>query len=471
VKWSTQIVTWACTLIVARLLTPADYGLFGIAMVYQGLVGVIYDLGLEDSIVRQRDLDDEQIARLGGLSALYGVGFALLTVALSGPIARFYGEPAVQWILRVLALSTVIEAIQMLPRAMLARELRFRTLALVDGVGALSLAVATLLFALAGFHYRALAFAAVTSAGVSTAVAYSVAPRRMALPRRRSGLRPAMGFGVQVVLARVAWYVYTHADFAVISRLLGKAALGAYTFGWALATLPVDRFAALVARVVPGVFAAVQNDTAALRRYWLGTTEGLAFVVLPIAGGLAVAAEDVILLALGERWRAAIMPLRLLAIYGGFRALGAMISPLLIAAGHARRNLERTLLGVAVLPALFYLGARWGTTGVAAAWIIGYPLVSLPAYRFTFRLLELRAADYFRAVWPALSATLLMALVVVGARALARDWPLALRFALDVTAGAAAYAGLVFVRHRERVDLVRGLLRGETVVTAGLPRG
>ena len=468
-KWGTQVVTWACTLVVARLLTPADYGLFGMAMVYQGLVGVIYDLGLEDSIVRQRDLDDEQIARLGGLSALYGVGFALLTVALSGPIARFYGEPAVQWILRVLALSTVIEAIQMLPRAMLARELRFRTLALIDGVAALSLAVATLLYALAGFHYRALAYAAVSSAVISTATAYVVAPRRFALPRRRSGLRPAMGFGIQVVLARIAWYVYTHADFAVISRLLGKAALGSYTFAWALATLPVDRFSALVARVVPGVFSAVQHDTAALRRYWLGTTEGLAFVVLPIAGGLAVAAEDVILLALGERWRAAIMPLRLLAIYGGFRALGAMISPVLISAGHARKNLERTLLGVAVLPVLFYLGARWGTTGVAAAWLVGYPLVMLPAYRFTFRLLELRPADYFRAIWPALGATVVMAIAVAAAQSLASDWPLALRFALEAAVGAATYAGIVLLRHRERVALVRSLLRGEAVAAPSAP--
>src|ERR671915_554922 len=109
---------------------------------------------------------------------------------------------------------------------------------------------------------------------------------------------------------------------------------------------------------------------------------------------MAIAADDLILVALGERWRGAITPLRLLAVYGAFRALGAIMPPVLIAAGHARRNLERTLLGVAVLPVLFYAGTRWGTTGVAAAWVIGYPLVSLPAYHFTFQLLGLKAADY-----------------------------------------------------------------------------
>jgi teichuronic acid exporter len=459
VKWGTQVLTWACTFVIARLLTPADYGLYGMAMVYQGLVSTIYELGLEDSIVRQRDLTRDQIASLGGLAMIYGIGFALLTLALAGPIARFYQEPAVAWILGVLAIATVIEGVQMLPRAVLARELRFRTLAWIDGLRGASLAVATLIFALAGLQYRALAYAAVASTAIATAAALTLAPQRFALPTRRSRLRVPSVFGLQVVAARVAWYVYTHADFAVISRVLGKTALGAYTFAWSLATLPVDRFASLVARVVPGVFAAVQNDMTALRRYWIGTTEGLAFVALPIAGGMAIAADDLILVALGERWRDAITPLRLLAIYGAFRALSAVMPPVLIASGHARRNLERTLLGVAVLPVLFYAGTRWGTTGVAAAWVVGYPLVSLPAYLFTFHLLGLRAGDYLRAIWPALSATLLMVLVVAAIRLGARDWPLVVRFALEVSAGAAVYLGLILTRHRERVAAFRLLLR------------
>jgi O-antigen/teichoic acid export membrane protein len=459
VKWGTLVLSWACTLIIARLLSPADYGLFGMAMVIQGFVGTIYDFGLEDTIVRQRDLTDDQVARLGGLALLYGVIFALLTVAIAEPIARFYREPAVEWLLQVLALTTIIEAVQMLPRASLARQLRFRTLAWIDGAAGLSLGLGTLLFALAGFRYQALAYSAVTSGAIAAVVAFVVAPQRLALPRRHSGLRPAMAFGIQVVLARIAWYAYTHADFAVISRVLGKAALGAYTFAWALATLPADRFAALVGNVMRGVFSAVQDDKAALRRYWLATTEGLAFVVLPVAVGIAVAADDVILVVLGDQWRGAIAPLRLLAVYGGFRALIAMIPPLLIAAGHARRNLERTLLGVAVLPALFYFGSRWGTIGVAAAWVVGYPLVSLPTYRFTFRLVGLTPRDYFRAVWPALSATLVMAAVVVAAHIAARDWALLARFAMETAAGAATYVALVLTQHRGRIDAFRTLLR------------
>src|SRR3712207_9473940 len=87
VKWGTQILSWASTLIVARLLTPADYGLFGMAMVFQAFLGSIYDLGLSAAIIQRRDLTENQLAQLGGLCVVYGVLFALLTVAVSGSIA------------------------------------------------------------------------------------------------------------------------------------------------------------------------------------------------------------------------------------------------------------------------------------------------------------------------------------------------------------------------------------------------
>ncbi|MFN2564893.1 MAG: lipopolysaccharide biosynthesis protein [Gemmatimonadaceae bacterium] len=467
VKWGTQILSWAATLVVARLLTPADYGLFGMAMVFQAFLGSIYDLGLASAIIQRRDLSEEQLARLGGLSMLYGVGFAVLTVALAGPIARFYREPAVEWILLVLAGASLIDALQIMPRAVLARDLQFRKIALIDGFSALVLTAATLGFAFAGFRYRALVYGHVVDAVLSTVLALVVAPHRFSWPRRATGIGGAMTYGWQVALSRIAAYVAANADFAVVGRVLGKAPLGAYTFGWTIATIPVDRIASLVARVIPSVFSPIQRDPAAMRRYWLGVTEGLAFVVLPAAVGLAVTADDFVRVVLGERWEPAIAPLRLLALYGGIRALTAVVSPILVATGHAKRNLQFTLLAAAVLPLLFYLGTRWGTVGVAAAWIVGFPAVSLPAFVFTLRLLQTRPGAYLRAVSPALTATAAMAVTLVAIRLLTPALPTGTRFALQVISGAVTYGAIVLAFHRPRIDAFRGLLRNARVAEAG----
>ncbi|GAC1648830.1 MAG: lipopolysaccharide biosynthesis protein [Gemmatimonadaceae bacterium] len=452
-KWLTQALSWASTLLVARLLSPADYGLFGMAMVYIGFVAPIYDLGLGAAIVQRHGVteDPEQIARLGGLSLLYGAGFSLLSIAVARPLAQFYGEPQVAWIVMLLATAFFVTSFQMLPRAVLSRDLAFRKLALLDGVAALTLTAATLALAMAGLRFRALVYGQVASALVTTAVAVRWCHPRIALPRQVSGMREAIAFGWQLSASRIAWYVYTNADFAVVGRVLGKAALGAYSFGWTIATIPVDRVSQLVTRIMPSVLAAVRDDRDALKRYFLAVTEGLALVVLPLSVGLAMTADHFILALLGERWRGAIIPLALLALYAGHRSLATLLPPVLVATGHAKSNMRLTILAALVMPAMFYLGTRWGTTGVAGAWIVGYPVVLAPVQRLALRAIDVAASEYLRALWPALSGTLAMATAVAGARLLDGTWPVLARLAFEGFVGACVYGATVWATHGTRL--------------------
>jgi PST family polysaccharide transporter len=458
-KWFTQILSWASTILVARLVTPADYGLFGMAMVYVGFLAPIYDLGLGAAIIQRRDLGRMDIARIGGLSIAYASALSLLSLVLADPIARFYGEPAVRWIVVMLTVALLVTSLQMLPRALLSRDLAFRQLAWIDGAAALSLTAATLALAVMGFGYRAFVYGEVASAVITTVMALLWYRHRLALPWPFASIADSARFGWQVALSRIGWYVYNNADFAIIGRVIGKAALGFYTVGWTIATIPVDRVSSLVTRVLPSVLSTVQDDRQALRRYVLAITEGLALIALPVSVGLALVAEDFVVVVLGERWRPAITPLRLLAFYGGYRALATIFPPLLVAIGEAKRNLQFTLLATVVLPALFLIGTRWGVVGVAMAWIIGFPLVSIPLYSFVFRRIGLRLTSYLRALWPALSGTLAMALVVIVVRILATgSLPVPLRFGAEVATGAVTYLLLIWLLHRPRIDAFRSLL-------------
>lgn len=459
-KWLTQLLSWSSTLIIARILTPADYGLVGMATVYLGFVQLINEFGLTAAVIQRRDLEEDQIARIGGLSALLGASFLMLSIALAGPVAHFFGERDVRWIITVLSLTFVTTGFQVLPRSLLTRDLEFRKIALIDGVEALVLTASTLLLALAGFRYWALVFGAVFSKVVSTLFALFTRPHRLAWPTRFRSIAGAVTFGWHLVVSRTSWYAYSNADFTTVGRILGSAALGAYTFGWTIASIPVDRITALVGGVTPGIFAAVQHDHPALRRYLLRLTEGLAFITFPASIGMALVADEFVLIVLGEKWRPAIMPLRLLALYGGYRSINALFSQIMVATGHSRRFMHFSLLSTAVMIPAFIVGSRWGTTGVAMGWIVGYPLVVFPIMFHTFRIIALPFRVYLAALWPAVSGSCAMAAAVLALRHVTPEgWPTTLAFALHTVAGAATYAAVVCFFHGHRFRAFLGLLR------------
>ena len=457
IKWLTQLVSWASTLIVARLITPTDYGLFAMAMVYAGFVQLVNELGLSLAIVQRRDLTAEQIAQLGGLAVLASVVIFVLSLGLAEPVAVFFGEPAVQGIIIALSLTFVMRGVQVVPRSLLARDLEFRRLAWLDAGEAMAWSTVTLTGAYVGLGYWALVWGTVVSGFAVMSVLCVLRPHRLAWPRDLRSIASAVNFGWYVVISQLCWYVYSYADLTIVGRVLGKAALGAYTKGSDVASIPVDRVSAMVGQVTPAVFSAAQDDPSTLRRYLLGLTEGLALVTFPVSVGLALVADVFVLTVLGERWRPAIVPLRLLGLYGGFRSIINLLPQMLIATGHAKLNMKLNVLTAVALPAALYLGARWaGITGVALGWVIGYPLITIPSFfRHTLRILGLRASDYLRALWPAGSAAAGIAVVVLPLRAIIPDtWSGWLQLSVEVLAGAVAYVAVLLVAHRARMARV-----------------
>lgn len=465
VRWLTQVLSWASTLVVARLLTPHDYGLMGMATVYLGVVALANEFGLGAAIVQVRNLDEQSRATIGGLAVALGFLFFAVSAAVATPIAWFFGQPAVRDIVIVLAATFVVTGFRVLPYALLSRDLEFRRLAKIDATGALLQTVATLTLAAVGFRYWSLVLGSVLSLLASTAMSLAARPHRLAWPRNLGSIKEQLTLGWHVTVARLAWYAYSNADFAIVGRVLGTHALGAYSFGWQIASIPVDKVSAVLGVVALPVLSRVRDDLPAMRRYVKGLTEGLAIITFPLAFGLALVADHFVLVAVGPKWEPAIAPLRLLALYAGLRSLVTLFPQVLTAIGRARWAMWVSVALVLCMPASFFVGARWGTSGVAMAWVIVYPIVVVPMLIvYTLRMIGLPAWEYLLALWPATSATLAMATVVLLMRsALSAHRPEAASLAALVGGGAAAYGATLWLLHAARVrDLLRFLrsLRG-----------
>lgn len=461
-KWVTQVISWASTLIVFRLLTPSDYGIIGMAGVYLGLVQLVSEFGLGTAILQKHELDPGQLARINGLALI--IGFALLGLSLlaASPIAWFFREPRVRLVVIVLATLYVVTALQVVPRALLARELRFRALAFIDSAEALVQIAATLALAIAGAHYWAIVFGNLVAKVVSTALLLTARPHRMAWPSRLGQLRDVLIYGWQVVVSRLAWYGYSNADFVVIGRLLGEAALGAYTFGWNIASIPADKINGVLNRVTVPIFASVQHDRAAVIRYLLGLSEGLTFLVLPASVGLAVVAPDFVRVVLGARWMRATVPLELLSLHVTFRCVSAVFSSALLGTGDARQPMRVSVWLLVVMPPLFIAGALWGgLEGVALMWIVGHPLVTLPALvLYTARRLDMPLRRLADALWPPVAGAAVMAAAVLASGQLVpAGSTTALKLGIEIAVGMLTYPLFVWALFGRRLRAIIAWLR------------
>jgi PST family polysaccharide transporter len=451
IKWLVQLVTWGTTIVVARILSPADYGLLAMGTVLLAFIALLSESGIGATIVTIRDITAEQIAQINGAAVLLGIASFAVAGLAAFPVGWFYHSVALPPVIIAMSFTLIISAFRVVPGALLQRDLRFPRLAVLDALQGLLQAAATVVFAMLGFRYWSLVLSALLGAAVGTLATVISRPYKVKLPRWKT-LRPVLPFTRNVLVARLFWYAYQNSDFIVAGKRLGSQALGAYSYAWTLASMPIDKISALASSVTPPIFAAVQHDIPALRRYFLTVTEGLAVFAFPLTLGLALVARDLVPVLFGDRWLFMTAPLQVLAAYSTIRTITPTVSQVLAVTGDTRFLMYLTGLGAFVLPTAFYIGSHWGTLGIATAWAIAHPLVVyFPLNARAFRRLELPIRDYLRSLWPAVSGCLLMIAAVTLVRVSAPMIPTAARLALEVLVGAIAYSACLLLFHRQRV--------------------
>jgi len=458
-KWSSQILSWTSTILVARLLTPYDYGLVGMSGLFTSLAMVICQKGIGDAVIALRDLTRRQIAELNTVSLVMGIGLVVLSCILAQPLARFFSAPPVRSIIIVVSGAYLMNAFLVVPRALLQRELRFKLLASIEMVRVLSQIIGTVLFAWLQFRYWSLILGYLV-ASLTEALLTSYWKRcEFAIPNI-ANLRRELRFSRHAMVSGVAWYAYDNADFGIAGRVLGGAALGNYTLAWTIASAPVEKIANLISGVTPAFFSAVQTDKAELSRYLLRLTEIISFVTIPASFGLALVADYLVLTFLGPKWSCVIGPLRLLGIFVAGRSVAVILPNLLTAIGDAGFVMWATISSAILMPVAFLIGARWGTNGIAAAWVVAYPPIMIPMYYRVFQKTGMQLKEYVSVLVPALGASAIMGVVVLLTRSVLPEGfhPLP-SLLLLVAIGASSYSGALLAFHRTRVTHMISVIR------------
>lgn len=449
----TQLISWPATILIARMLSPSDYGLVVLVRVYTDFIGMLTEAGLGGAVTIAPEMDDVRAGQLHSLSMMMGATAVVVACLIAAPLRAVYDRPGLEWLVMALSAIFIIEALGVVPNGLLRREFRYKAIAVADWARSLTDLAVELTLAFLGFGYWTLVAGYLAGAVAWQAVVLYNRPLRYRAVRFVD-VGATLRTMRHMVAQGVTGFAVNNSDVMVAGRIATTGAVGAYSFALQLASVPAHKVVGLVANVTPSLFREVAHDLPLFRRYVLLITEALCALVLPAFIGIALVAPDFTGAVLGDKWSGIVVPLRLLALHAAVASLFTVLPQVLWASNRGYLVTRYGLLNLVILPPLFFvLGTRYGVNGIALAWLLGGPAVALLRARAALAVLALPAREYVQSLWPAVSSTAVMAVVVLATQVLLGrvELPTVARLAVAVGAGAASYAGAVLLFHRARV--------------------
>lgn len=444
-----QLLSWGVSILLARLLMPADYGLFAIAVSITMLVEMLQDFGLGTAIVQRQELTRPQLNAVFWVVVTSSLAITTTTFLTAEWIGVFYAEPRLTWVLRVLCLTFLLNSLGMVPYSLLTKALNLRHRSLADVSGTTIGSGAALVLAYLGFGVWALVLGQLTRATVINGMLFVLSRWTPGLEVSREGLGDVLLFGVRIASMHIIGNLSPTTSVFILARVLGGAAVGLFSMAQSLAEAPHRISTAIINQVSFPVFSRLQGEPELLASYFLKISKYLAVISLPVQVGLILVSADLVPVLLSAKWEAMVAPFQIICLESTVVVLTLTASPLLTALGRANLLLGRSFFSVSTMIAATLLGVPFGLTGVALARLIAMIPLRLTLLLPCLWALEVRMGTYLRQlISPALATALMAGAVVIARHALAADGSPVERLVVSVVAGAATYVPAILFLDR-----------------------
>jgi O-antigen/teichoic acid export membrane protein len=390
--------------VLARLLSPNEFGLFAATLVVIGFCSIFSEIGVGPAIVQRPTLEERHLRVGFTLSLLLSNAIAGLVWVGAPAIAAFFKLTELTQVLRAACLVFAFQGVSMVAQASAQRELRFRWLAGIDaGAFAAGFVVAGPALAWLGFGVWALIGALLTQHFLRMVMllAGQPHPKRPLLERRAIG--ELLYFGSGFTLARIGNYLAGQADKLVVGRWLGAQALGLYSLAYQLVTAPALLVGQVLDRVLFPAMALVQLEPARLARGYRSGISVCALLILPASVVVAIVAPEMVQVLLGSEWAGVVLPFRILALGMLFRTSYKLSDSVARATGAVYPRAWRQAIYAGAILAGSLIGQIWGVDGVALGVVAAITLNFAVMAQLSLRLTGIRWGEFGAAHLPGLA--------------------------------------------------------------------
>jgi O-antigen/teichoic acid export membrane protein len=451
-RGAVQLLSFATTVLVARILVPADYGVMALAGMFIAMAGVVAEMGLGAAIVQFGDLSRRELNTCFWITvSLAAFSYAVLALGAS-VIADWFAVPRLAEVLPVLALGLPLNACTVVSASLLRKRVALDQVSQAEIIAAVVTLPVMLGCAHAGFGVWTLVTGSLVGWVVRDAVILAFAPW---LPGLRVGGKRAkemLHFSLTTFGVSILWAFREQADVAVIGKITGQVTVGLYSMARDLAMLPTTKISSVVFALSAPMMAELQTDIVAMRSTFFRAMRLTSAITLPASAGMALVADDMVAVLLGPKWLPAVTILRLLCLYAAVRAVDVLLPPVLIARRRQRFLFWYFLWLLLAVPAAAALGAYLqGAPGAVVLLTPTYIVLIAIVTKETLTELNGTFWELWCDTWPMLAATAAMAAVVLLLREVVfagRTEPPLVELILLTLTGAVTYLGALFVLGR-----------------------
>ncbi len=426
-----QIIVLA---VLARLLTPEDFGVLGIAMIFVGFAALFSQLGVGPALIQRSELTPIHIRVGFTLSVLLSLVLMLLIMAVSPLTASFLKNDQATRVLYVVSLNFLLAGFGVVAESLLKRELQFKSLMWAN-VWSYLLGYALVGIALAwlGYGVWALVWATLAQSLVKSILLLVLRPHPVMPSLARREIGELLFFGGGFTLARFLNYSANQGDYFVVGRMMGAEVLGVYSRAYQLMMLPAKYFGQVLTVVLFPVMAKLQDENRQLTKTYLSGIAMVALVSAPLGALMIVSAAEIVEVLLGPKWTDTVIPFQILTLGVVARGSYKIDDSLARALGAMYRRSARDGVYAAAVVLGSVIGLRWGLTGVAVGVLIAVVINHILALRMSVDLLGCSWSQIVSALSPALYPTIIVAAAATSTRALLLSYDAPAWFTLGAT--------------------------------------
>lgn len=383
-KFAERSLGLASTLILVRLLSPHDFGLVAMATSFIFMAELLTGFGFDVALIQNQAAQDRHYHTAWTCNVLLGLAIFLVMVASAAPIAAFYSEPAVFWVVCFLGLGPLIGGLENIGVVAFRKDLRFHSEFAFQISRKLSGFLVTVPLAFWLHSYWALVAGILASKTAGTVISYFAHPFR---PRFSvAGASSLFSFSKWLLVSNILAFLKERSTDFFIGRSQGAATLGVYNVAYELANLPTSELGAPINRALLPGFSRIAQDPVQLRSAYVNAIGILALFALPAAAGIFAVAELLVPVVLGSKWLTAVPLIQILGMFGAIQLFHSSMCAVLIAIGRPSAVATGNVVFVVLLAILlFALVGRLGATGAAVA-MVSAAALSTPAYLIGIRV-------------------------------------------------------------------------------------